>query len=269
MASFKQMIADKVMKRPDGRLLIQLDNIHVIEGHDLREDNERNREADEKLFQFMMKGGKVPPLEVKERDEGGVWVIEGHRRRRGYLRCRETGKPVDWIEVTQFKGNDVDGIARIFTSNNQHKLSDYEKAIGIKKLDALNLTPDEIAEVIHESRYVVDRLLEIAYADHKVQQLVKEEAVSVGLALDRMKENKAGAAETLTADAEKAKRAGRKKATQGTATPQFSAKRARQLAELLYDAEFTTLDGRDSLLLRDGTKGDITNILNEYRQFQN
>jgi len=36
-------------------------------------------------------------LEVVPRDEGGVWIVEGHRRHRCYVRCRNAGKPVEYI----------------------------------------------------------------------------------------------------------------------------------------------------------------------------
>ena len=52
-----------------------------------------------KLYQYMLTGGKIPNLEVVPRDEGGVWVVEGHRRTLTYHRLRdEAGKPVEWIK---------------------------------------------------------------------------------------------------------------------------------------------------------------------------
>ena len=40
------------------------------EGFNKREDDERTRQADDDLFNFLMNGGSVPPLEVIARDEG-------------------------------------------------------------------------------------------------------------------------------------------------------------------------------------------------------
>ncbi|MCP5656214.1 chromosome partitioning protein ParB, partial [Klebsiella pneumoniae] len=90
---------------------------------------------------YLMDGGSVPPLEVIARDEGGVWVVEGHRRRRCYARCAEAGKPVDRIHIMPFNGSDVQRLARIMTSNNQLPLSDMEQAAVIQELhNAFNQT---------------------------------------------------------------------------------------------------------------------------------
>ncbi|MGG5840335.1 chromosome partitioning protein ParB [Huaxiibacter chinensis] len=105
--SFKQMTRDGTIKRTDTGMFISLDLIHVREGFNKREDDERTRQADYDLFIYLMNGGAVPPLEVIPRDEGGVWVVEGHRRRRCYARCAEAGKPVDRIHIMPFNGNDV------------------------------------------------------------------------------------------------------------------------------------------------------------------
>ncbi|MGQ7116457.1 chromosome partitioning protein ParB, partial [Escherichia sp. TWPC-MK] len=67
------------MKRTDTGMFISLDDIHVREGFNKRhDDDERTRLADDDLFNYLMNGGSVAPLEVIARDEGGVWVVEGH-----------------------------------------------------------------------------------------------------------------------------------------------------------------------------------------------
>jgi hypothetical protein len=115
--SFKQMTTKGVIKRTDTGMFISLDDIHVKEGFNKRDD-------DDVLARLMMtfsvphEWRHRPPLEVTPRDEGGVWVVEGHRRRRCYERCRDAGKPVDRIHIMPFVGNDVERLARV-TSNNQ------------------------------------------------------------------------------------------------------------------------------------------------------
>ncbi len=123
--SFKQMSRDGTIKRTDTGMFISLEHIHVREGFNKREDDERTHQADDDLFNYLMNGGTVPPLEVIARDEGGVWVVEGHRRSRCYARCAEAGKPVDRIHIMPFNGNDVQRLARIMTSNNQLPLTHF------------------------------------------------------------------------------------------------------------------------------------------------
>lgn len=58
--SFKQMTRDGTIKRTDTGMFISLDQIHVREGFNKREDDERTRRADDDLFNFLMNGGSVP-----------------------------------------------------------------------------------------------------------------------------------------------------------------------------------------------------------------
>ncbi|TKI06228.1 chromosome partitioning protein ParB [Martelella alba] len=257
--SFRQMKNNGILKRTDSGMFIRLDDIHVKPGFNKRDDDERTRLADDELFQFLMGGGIVPALEVQARDDGGVWVVEGHRRRRCYERCRESGKPVEWIAVTPFDGNDVDRLARIMTSNNQLPLTPLEQSAVVREMAAFNLSPDEIAKKINKSRATVDRLMILSRSNHDVQQMVKSGEVAVDVAVDRVRKEGESAGESLAVDVEKAKAQGKAKVTKSIAQPQFSAKSSRRLCELLYDAPseiFSELDGRDEIL----------QILTEYRE---
>lgn len=264
--SFKQMAKDGTIKRPDGRMTMNLDDIHVQEGFNKRVENEHTLAEDEKLFQHLMSGKPVPPLEVRVRDEGGVWVVEGHRRRRAYSRCRDAGKPIERLQIIQFTGNDVERIARIMNSNTQLPLSPYEQSLVVKELAGFNLSPDEIAALVGKSRATVDKLLAFSQANHDVQTLVREGSVAVDAAVDRVKEHGEAAGKVLAGDVEKAKKAGKKKVTKSFIAPQFSASRARRLCELLFDAAPMLREEGDVLLLAPGTREEINKILNEYRQ---
>lgn len=232
--SFKQMTRDGTIKRTDTGMFISLDQIHVREGFNKREDDERTRQADDDLFNFLMNGGSVPPLEVIARDEGGVWVVEGHRRRRCYARCAEAGKPVDRIHIMPFNGSDVQRLARIMTSNNQLPLSDMEQAAVIQELhNAFNQTTSEIAKLVNKSVPTVEKLLLLSTANHDVQKEVKSGTVSVDVAVDRVKEFGEKAGEVLQKDKASAAAKGKKKVTRSVIAPEISVKKARRLVELI------------------------------------
>ncbi len=89
--SINKLIDDKIIKRGKNGLLIRLKDIHVQEGFNKRVDDERTQAADDDLFNHLFQGKPVPPLEVRPRDDGGVWIVEGHRRHRAYLRCIRHG----------------------------------------------------------------------------------------------------------------------------------------------------------------------------------
>ncbi|HCL5622522.1 chromosome partitioning protein ParB [Kluyvera sichuanensis] len=247
--SFKLMTRSGVIKRTDTGMFISLDDIHVRDGFNKREDDERTRQADDDLFNYLMNGGSVPPLEVIARDEGGVWVVEGHRRRRCYARCRDAGKPVDRIHIMPFNGNDVQRLARIMTSNNQLPLSAIEQAAVIQELhNAFNQSTSEIAKLVNKSVPTVEKLLALSMANHDVQQVVKAGEVSVEVAVERVKEHGERAGEVLEQDKAKAAAAGKKKVTKSFIAPEISVKKARRAIELLALAQISdegiiTLEG--------------------------
>ncbi|WP_130098945.1 chromosome partitioning protein ParB [Siccibacter turicensis] len=233
--SFKQMIKAGEIKRTDSGMFISLNDIHVKDGFNKRDDaDERTLKADDDLFQYLMNSGTVPPLEVVARDEGGVWVVEGHRRRRCYERCREAGKPVERIHIVPFVGNDVQRLARIMTSNNQLPLSSVEQAAVVQELaTTFNLTTSEISKLVHKSIPTVENLLTLSTASHSVQQKVKSGAVSVDVAVDRVKEHGENAEQVLKKDEERAAAVGKKKVTRSVIAPEISVKKARRLVELI------------------------------------
>ncbi|MEL5258429.1 MULTISPECIES: chromosome partitioning protein ParB [Serratia] len=265
--SFNKMIDEKIIKRGKTGFLIQLGNIHVNPEFDIRVKNERYHEAGEKLYQFMLAGGKVPPLEVIPRDDGGVWIIEGHRRNENYHRLlNEAGRPVDWIRIDPFEGNNIERIARVRTSNNQLPITDYEEALLVRDLQNLNLTADKIAEVLHIPRYKVDNALVLLSANYDVHQLVEDGTVDIPLAVERVKKHGEKAGELLKDDVAKAQKKGKPKATKSTAIPQFSATKSRNAVKIFSQAEVREIDGQTAYILPEGTALDVLFILDEFRQ---
>lgn len=231
--SFKQMTKAGVIKRTDTGMFISLDDIHVREGFNIREDDERTRLANDDLFDYLMNGGVVPPIEVVPRDEGGVYIVEGHRRHLAYQRCRDAGKPVNRIHIMPFYGNDLKQKARIFTSASQLSLSPIDQINGIRDFAPFNLTPAEIAKEIHKSVAWVEKLIALSNANHDVQKAVKAGEVSVDVAIDRVKEFGEKAGEVLQKDKASAAAKGKKKVTRSVIAPEISVKKARRLVELI------------------------------------
>ncbi|MGC0903456.1 chromosome partitioning protein ParB [Pantoea agglomerans] len=260
--SFKKMIKEKIISRSDSGMFISLDNIHVKEGFNKREDDERTRLADDDLFAFLMAGGTVPAIEAVARDDGGVWVVEGHRRRRCYERCRAAGKPVERIAIVPFVGSDIDRLARIMTSNNQLSLSPIEQSAVVKELAAFNLNTSEIAKLVHKSIPTVEKLLALSSANHNVQQLVKDGEVSVEVAVDRFKEHGEKAAEILEQDKKAATAAGKKKVTRSVISPELNVRKARRAVAILADA----LIGEDEWEFTPDTWRELSEIINEHRK---
>ena len=262
--SFKAMRVAGVIKRTDTGMFISLDDIHVRDGFNIREDDDRTRQANNELFDYLMKGGVVPPLEVVARDEGGVYIVEGHRRHAAYQRCRDAGQPVDRIHIMPFVGNDLKQKARIFTSASQLSLSPLDQINGIRDLAAFNLTPAEIAKEIHKSVTWVEKLMALSVANHDVQMAVKSGAVSVDVAIERVKEHGENAGKVLAEDQVKAVAAGKKKVTKSMIAPQISTAKARRAVSIAATAKPLTVDGEDGLFITGAAMLELQELINEH-----
>lgn len=216
--SFKQMIQAGEVKRADA-MKVELDNIHEEPGFNLRIEGEDLQASIEALADYIMAGGMYPALEVRPRAGGGVFVVDGHRRRRALLLARERGAPIEWVNVVAFVGNDADRVARIITSAEGRSLAPLEVALGYKRLAAFGLTPDQIAAKVGKTRQHVDQLLILANANTDVQHLVAAGGVSAAVAVKVARQHGEGAGQVLQQELDKAKAAGKAKVTEGTMKP--------------------------------------------------
>lgn len=213
MSTFKQMVNEGVIKRADA-YKVRIGDIHEETGFNIRRDDEDFQASIDELTDFIMGGGTLPPLEVRPRTEGGVWVVDGHRRRRAYLQAITRGAPIEWIEVRQFVGNDVDRLARVMTSAEGRALKPLETAEGYKRLSAYGLAPEQIASKVNKTRQHVDQLLILANANADVQQMVADGRISATLAIDTVRKHGDKAGEFLAA-----KLQGKAKVTAGHIKP--------------------------------------------------
>lgn len=126
--SFKQMIKDGDLKRADA-MKARLEDLHEEPGFNLRAEGEDLEQSIADLADYLHQGGIVPALEVRPREEGGMWVVDGHRRRRAYLKLDAEGRlPRDpngefWVPIVAFAGNDAERVLRVITSQEGRKLS--------------------------------------------------------------------------------------------------------------------------------------------------
>lgn len=216
--SFSKMISAKMIKRTDNGQFIRLEDIHIKPGFNKRRHTEEWDKGIEELTAYLMAGGEVPPLEVYARDDGGVWVVEGHRRTASYRRAKERGAAVEWIHIKQFNGNDAERIARIATSNSQVPLTPLERAEVYAELRGLNWSPEDIARRMGKDVEHVRRHLDLIDAPTAVQQMVERGEVSATVAVRQTRKHGEKAAEVLQQELAEAQASGKKKVTNGTIT---------------------------------------------------
>lgn len=215
--TFRQMVKDGTAKRADA-MKFRIEDIHEEPGFNLRREGEDLEASIDALAAHIRAGGMLPPLEVRPRPDGGVFLVDGHRRRRAYLRAADDIRDGDgqlFVNVVAFTGNDADRIARVITSAEGRSLSPLEIAEGYRRLVALNWTPDQIAAKVGKTRQHVDQLLILGGANADVHSLVAAGSVSATTAIDIVRKHGEAAGAILSGEVNKAKAAGKAKATAG------------------------------------------------------
>jgi ParB-like chromosome segregation protein Spo0J len=179
MNTFKQMIKEGVIKRADRGQHIRWEDIHIEPGFNPAGRHDAEDEDDISLRGHIKAGGTIPPLEVRPRAEGGVWLVDGHRRYVQLGKALEEGcttllnKDGELrVDIVQFEGSDIDRVARIATSNSNKKLTPLQLGQVYKRLRGMKKTPDEIAAIVSKTRQHVDQMLILADANHDVQEAV-------------------------------------------------------------------------------------------------
>ncbi|WP_238066226.1 ParB/RepB/Spo0J family partition protein [Pseudomonas shirazica] len=225
--SFKQMIKDGEVRRADA-MKVQLEDLHEEPGFNLRTEGDALEASINALAEFIAAGGQIPPLEVRPRAEGGVWLVDGHRRRRALLKLDAEGRLPRtpnkerpealeaWVPVIAFEGSDADRVARIITSQENEKLSPLELAEGYKRLRAFGWSVEQIATKVGKTRQHVEQVLTVGNANTDVQNLVAAGHVSATTAAQVVREHGDGAGKVLGAELEKAHASGKKRVTAGS-----------------------------------------------------
>jgi ParB-like chromosome segregation protein Spo0J len=225
--SFKQMIKDGDLRRADA-MKARLEDLHEEPGFNLRTEGEDLEESINALAEFIFGGGQLPALEVRPRADGGMWVVDGHRRRRAYLKLDQAGRlprtpskddPTRleaWIPIVPFEGNDAERVARVITSQEGKKLSPLELADGYKRLTAFGWSPDQIAKKVGKTRQHVEHVMTLGNANTDVQQLVASGQVSATTAVQVVRLHGEEAGKVLGGELQKAKATGKSKVTAGS-----------------------------------------------------
>lgn len=225
--SFKQMIKDGEVRRADA-MKVQLEDLHEEPGFNLRTEGEALEASISSLAEFVAAGGQIPPLEVRPRAEGGVWLVDGHRRRRALLKLDAEGRLPRtpnkdrpevleaWVPVIAFEGSDADRVARIITSQENEKLSPLELAEGYKRLRAFGWSVEQIAAKVGKTRQHVEQVLTVGNANTDVQNLVAAGHVSATTAAQVVREHGDGAGKVLGAELVRAQASGKKRVTAGS-----------------------------------------------------
>lgn len=262
--SIRKMRGTGEVKRADG-VQVRYESLHVEPGFNLRQQDDELEASIEALTLHIINAGKYPPLEVRPRDEGGMWIVDGHRRHAAIGRALERGAPLRsqkdgeaWIHVVLFEGNEEDRIARIITSAANKPLTAVEIAEGYKRLRAFGWTPAQIGKKVGKTAEHVLQLLALGDAGSDVRQMVSAGEVSATLAAKAARKHGEKAGEVLGEQLQTAKAQGKARVTPSTSGA-TSASQARadskHLDFLIAEGARVCQGSRSDLATPDGQHG--------------
>lgn len=238
-----------------------LKEFYVEDGYNVREIDQLHCEEFRDAY---IAGEYVPPLVVQV-TERGLKIIDGHHRYYGAMMAVEAGHEIARLECQDAKGSEADRIALMITSSQGRALLPLERAAAYQRLLNQGWTEAEISKKVKRSVADVNQHLELLGVGDGLVAMVKTGEVAATTAVALAREHGVKATTVAQTQLEKAKAEGKKKLTRAAAIPQFSAAKARRLAELLVDAEFERNGDGDYLALTMDTADEINRILAEYR----
>lgn len=229
--SFKSLRREGTLRSRD-LFRVKYSDLVVIPGQSGRDEDERFHASIDDLEQYLLRGGKVPPLEVQVNQQtGAVEIVQGHRRHIALGRVipakqqslRDLGaaqKDIDeleWVDCLPFEGNDLAKVARISSGNNHLPLTEVERARNYLRLqNEFGLDAKAIADLVGEKKAHVELHLALAAAPHTVQQQVQAGAIAATEAVKLVREHGAEAAQVIEQEKAKAAAQGKRKVTAGT-----------------------------------------------------
>jgi ParB family transcriptional regulator, chromosome partitioning protein len=226
--SFNQMIKDGDVKRADS-MKVRKEDFHEEPGFNWRIEGEDLDKSIEEIADFLIAGGQLPDLEVRPRDEGGVWIVDGHRRNRGYDLAIQRGAKLEhlrdktgqiWIGVKPFLGNRLERMQRIESSSRNRQLSPLELSNGyhewrvaFQEEHGSLPSNDEIAKAFGKSRAHVDQMLLLNSAPEEVKAAVAAGEISATESVKLVREHGENAAAELSERKRVASEIGKEKVT--------------------------------------------------------
>lgn len=256
--SIRKMLESKEAKRADA-VRVRYESIYIEPGFNLRRPGPKLEQSIERLAEFIATGGRIPPLEVRMRDEGGVWIVDGHRRYAAIGRALARGIPLRsekdgecWVDIVLFEGNNIDRNERVLTSAENEPLEAIETAEGYKRFRAWGLTTAQIAARARKSTEHVLQILALGDADSPVQTMVSEGAVSATVAAKVARENGSKAAAILGEKLEEVKAKGKTRIT-----PADMAKPGTKTSDLRKDSQRLDFLIERFAVVRSGGRSDL------------
>lgn len=208
-------------KRGDS-IRVHIDSIVVVDGFNVRIDDDELREHVAAIAGALAAGMPVPAIEVWVNPEtGAIELVDGHCRYHAYQEYRAANTDFDgYIGAEKFEGTPFQRKMRIASSNKQLKLKPLELGrLYINARDELGATRKEIAEEAGMSLGHVDQMIKLAGGASEVHEAIEAGEISPTDATKLIRDHGDDAAAELERRREQAKESGKTKITAKTAPP--------------------------------------------------
>lgn len=265
MATLGQMYANKETRNGiavNKTFLVPIDQIKIKEGKNVREIDQSHVEY---FAQCWESGEPLPAITIKTVN-GEMEVSDGHHRIYGALLANSRGSEILRIECKEFIGSSADEIAFMVTSSQGKQLSPVERANAYLRLKNQGWTNEEIAKKVKRSVSDVQQHLSLSGCAPEILDKINKRQMSYATGIELQRTHGANAGVAADEAMEKALKEGKSKVTKAVTAPQFSAKQARRLVELMSDSAPMLIGGKDYLLIRDDVKDEIMKIIGEYNK---
>lgn len=265
MATLGQMYANKDTREGiavNKTFMVPFDKLYVEEGYNIRDIDQSHVEE----FAEAFSAGEYLPAMTVEVTARGVKILDGHHRYHGAKLAIERGHEVLRIECKDFVGSEADKIAFMVTSSQGKQLSPVERANAYLRLKNQGWTNEEITKKVKRSVSDVQQHLSLSGCAPEILDKINKRQMSYATGIELQRAHGANAGLAADEAMEKALKEGKSKVTKAVTAPQFSAKQARRLVELLSDSAPMLIGGKDYLLIRDGVKDEIMKIIGEYNK---
>lgn len=190
--SLKQLAEDKSNDSVSKKTIYRVDPriLEVQPGFNIRVRTPGLEEHIQVMKEAYKSGAVFFPIVVRH---GTQIIIDGHCRHEAIMRAIEEGAEVRKVDVMEYEGNDEARLDFMLGSAEGRPYSTLEKGIAYKRYLAWGWTKSEICAKRSVSITHVEKAVALANANQDVQQLVAMELVTVGAALDAIREYGDGA----------------------------------------------------------------------------
>lgn len=129
-------------------------------------------------------GDYVPPIVIKYNPESGECIVrDGEHRARALQQAIANGADIQFVYVSEFKGDDAKQVLLMLNSGNSLKLNPVEAAESVARLHAFGYEKAEIAKLMNRSITHVNTLLEVYELPISVKRQIQLGQTNVSRAL--------------------------------------------------------------------------------------